>query len=214
MGYCYNCNGDLRIWVEHWHSTEPIGSTTMTLNVTVNGVTTQQTGNPVSNLQNTPVGNLPGCTTPITIFGSCPGQANTYNDWVSYDFPGMPTNTPITIEIVSGNTVFTQDGCGMYPASTGLIIIPPPPTYPDITECGGNGNTVGPFNFPAGNTWTNSNPAIGIPASGTGNIPAFTPTNSPTIQTATITMSNTCGTTSFNITICLLYTSPSPRDRG
>ncbi|MFL3664349.1 MAG: PKD domain-containing protein [Flavobacteriales bacterium] len=201
VGYCYNCNGDLRIWVEHWHSTEPIGSTTMTLNVTVNGVTTQQTGSPSTGIQNTNVNNLPGCTTPITIFGSCPGQANTYNDWVSYDFPGMPTNTPITIEIVSGNTVFTQDGCGMYPASTGLIIIPPPPTYPDITECGGNGNTVGPFNFPAGNTWTNSNPAIGLPASGTGNIPAFTPTNSSTIQTATITMSNTCGTTSFDITI-------------
>ena len=200
VGYCYNCNGDLRIWVEHWHSTEPIGSTTMTLNVTVNGVTTTQTGSPSTGIQNTNVNNLPGCTTPITIFGSCP-QANTYNDWVSYDFPGMPTNTPITIEIISGNTVFTQDGCGMYPASTGLIIIPPPPTYPDITECGGNGNTVGPFNFPAGNTWTNSNPAIGLPASGTGNIPAFTPTNSPTIQTATITMSNTCGTTSFDITI-------------
>lgn len=204
VGYCYNCNGDLRIWVEHWHGNASVNSTTMTLNVTVNNVTTTQTGNPVSNLQNTPVGSLPGCTTPITIFGTCP-QANTYNDWVNFDFPGMPTNTPITIEIVSGNTVFTQDGCGMYPASTGLIIIPPPPTYPDITECGGNGNTVGPFNFPQGNTWTNSNPAIGIPASGTGNIPAFTPTNSPTPQTATITMTNTCGTSSFNITI-----NPSP----
>lgn len=205
VGYCYNCNGDLRIWVEHWHANASVNSTTMTLNVTVNNVTTTQTGNPVSNLQNTPVGNLPGCTTPITIFGSCPGQANTYNDWVNFDFPGMPTNVPITIEIISGNTVFTEDGCGMYPASTGLIIIPPPPTYPDITECGGNGNTVGPFNFPQGNTWTNSNPAIGIPASGTGNIPAFTPTNSATPQTATITMTNTCGTSSFNITI-----NPSP----
>ncbi len=205
VGYCYNCNGDLRIWVEHWHANAAVNSTTMTLNVTVNGVTTQQTGNPVSNLQNTPVGNLPGCTTPITIFGTCPGQANTYNDWVNFDFPGMPTNTPITIEIISGNTVFTEDGCGMYPASTGLIIIPPPPTFPDIVECGGNGNTVGPFNFPVGNTWTNSNPAIGIPASGTGNIPAFTPTNGPTPQTATITMTNTCGTSSFNITI-----NPSP----
>ncbi|NCP45775.1 MAG: hypothetical protein GW818_04965, partial [Flavobacteriales bacterium] len=90
---------------------------------------------------------------------------------------------------------------GMYPASTGIIVIPPPPIYPDIIECGGLGNTVGPFVFPAGNTWTNSNPGIGLPASGTGNIPAFTPTNSPTIQVATITMSNTCGTSSFDITI-------------
>lgn len=201
VGYCFNCNGDLRIWVEHWHGNASVNSTTMTLNVTVNNVTTQQTGNPVSNIQNTSAANLPGCTTPITIFGSCPGQANTYNDWVNFDFLGMPTGVPITIEIVSGNTVFTDDGCGMYPASTGVIVIPPPPTYPDIIECGGNGNTVGPFNFPGGNTWTNNNPGIGLPASGTGNIPAFTPTNSPTIQTATITMTNTCGTSSFNITI-------------
>ncbi|PIQ16225.1 MAG: hypothetical protein COW67_04265, partial [Flavobacteriales bacterium CG18_big_fil_WC_8_21_14_2_50_32_9] len=124
-----------------------------------------QTGSPNASIQNTPVGSLPGCTTPITIFGTCP-QANNYQDWVAYDFLGMPVGVPITITIISGNTVFTQDGCGMYPASTGIIVIPPPPIYPDIIECGGLGNTVGPFVFPAGNTWTNSNPGIGLPASG------------------------------------------------
>lgn len=205
VGYCYNCNGDLRIWVEHWHGAEDPNSTTMTLDVTVNGVTTTYTGVPSGSIMDTPVGNLPGCTNPITIFATCPGQANTYNDWVSYDFNGMPTNVPINITILSGNTVFTADGCSMYPASTGIIIIPPPPTYPDIISCSGNGNTVGPFIFPQGNTWTNSNPSIGIPASGSGDIPAFTPNYSSGVQTATITMNNTCGTSDFVITL-----NPSP----
>ncbi|MBW6481975.1 MAG: PKD domain-containing protein [Vicingaceae bacterium] len=200
VGYCFNCNGDLRVWVEHWHGTENPATTQMTLQVTVGSVTTTQTGSPLTNIQNVPAANLPGCTTPITIFGSC-SQANSYQDWVNYDFLGMPTGVPITITIMSGSNVFTQPACGMFPASTGVIIIPPPPTFPDIVECGGTGNTVGPFNFPTGNTWTNSNPGIGLPASGTGNIPAFTPTNSPTPQVATITMSNTCGTSSFTITI-------------
>lgn len=205
VGYCYSCNGDLRIWVEHWHGAEDPNSTTMTLDVTVNGVTTTHTGTPSGSVMDTPVGNLPGCTNPITIFATCPGQANIYNDWVSYDFNGMPTGVPINITIVSGNTVFTADGCSMYPASTGIIIIPPPPTYPDLVSCGGNGNTVGPFLFPQGNTWTNSNPGIGLPASGTGDIPAFTPNYSAGTQVATITMTNTCGTDNFTITL-----NPSP----
>ncbi|NCP45774.1 MAG: hypothetical protein GW818_04960, partial [Flavobacteriales bacterium] len=101
VGYCFNCNGDLRIWVEHWHSTENPATTTMTIDVTVNGVTTTQTGSPNASIQNTPVGSLPGCTTPITIFGTCP-QANNYQDWVAYDFLGMPVGVPITITIISG----------------------------------------------------------------------------------------------------------------
>ncbi|PIQ14730.1 MAG: hypothetical protein COW67_12240, partial [Flavobacteriales bacterium CG18_big_fil_WC_8_21_14_2_50_32_9] len=76
VGYCFNCNGDLRIWVEHWHGTENPATTQMTLQVTINGVTTTQTGSPLTNIQNVPAANLPGCTTPITIFGSC-NQANT-----------------------------------------------------------------------------------------------------------------------------------------
>ncbi|MBW7866920.1 MAG: PKD domain-containing protein [Brumimicrobium sp.] len=201
VGYCFNCNGDLRIWVEHWHGAEDPSTTTMTLSVTVAGNTTNHTGSPTSSVMNTPRQNLPGCTNPITIFASCPGQANTYNDWVAYDFPSMPANVPITITILSGNTVFTEDGCGMYPASTGVIIIPDPPSYPDVISCGGPGYTVPAVTAPVDNHWVNSNPGIGLPASGNGNIPAFTPPASNLTQTATITMSNSCGTTTFQIII-------------
>lgn len=205
LGYCYSCNGDLRIWVEHWHGNEDPNSTTMTLDVTIGGSTSQYTGVPSASIMDTPVGNLPGCTNPITIFASCPGDANTYNDWVAYDFNGMPTGVPISITVVSGNTVFTADGCGMFPASTGIIIITPPPTFPDILDCGGNGNSTNEIVLPPGTTWTNDNPAIGLPSSGNGNIPAFVPNYSSGTNVANITISNTCGTSNFSITL-----NPSP----
>ena len=56
------------------------------------------------------------------------------------------------------------------------------------------GSTAGPYNFtsvPPGATfvWTNSNPAIGLGAGGTGNIPAFTATNATTAPiTGTVTV--------------------------
>lgn len=205
VAYCANCNGDLRIWVEHWHSNEDINSTTMTIDVTVNGVTTTQTGSPNSGVLGVPFGSLTGCSSPLTIFGSCPNDANTYNDWVAYDFIGMPVGIPITITIISGNSAFTEDGCGMYPASTGVIIIPPPPTVSNTVGCSGTGELIGPFTFPQGNTWTNDNTAIGLAASGTGDIPAFLPAVSPTTQVANITLSNACGSSSFTITV-----KPSP----
>jgi gliding motility-associated-like protein len=204
LGYCTSCNGDLRIWVEHWHTTSNPNSTTMTLQLNVNSVITNITGSPNASVLNTTIGNLPGCFTPLNVFASCPGtgygSANYHNDWVAYDFNGLPCGVPISVTIISGNTAFTADGCGMMPASTGTIIIPCATNQlPNIDTCAGN--PVGPFNFPASNTWTNSNPAIGLPASGTGNIPQFTAANTSTTQVATITVSNNCGTSTFNITI-------------
>ncbi len=204
VGYCTNCNGDLRIWVEHWHGTENPSSTSMDLQLNVGGVITNISSSPGASVQNTPAGSLPQCFNPIVIFGAC-SQANTYNDWVAYDFPSLPVGVPISVTILSGNTVFTEDACGMYPASTGTIIIPPPPVVSNVTSCGGAGNTIGPLNYPAGNTWTNDNTSIGLGASGTGNIPAFTPANVTSTQVANITVSNTCFTSSFTITV-----NPSP----
>jgi gliding motility-associated-like protein len=200
VGYCTNCNGDVRIWVEHWHGAEDPNGTTMTLNVTVNGVMTSYTGVPNTSVLNTTTNNLP-CGSAMTIFGSCPGEANTYNDWVAYDFPSLPTNVPIIITVVVGNTVFTEDGCGMYPASTGIIIIPPPPSYTDVFECVDDNGIVGSIPTSTNSTWTNDNPGIGLPASGTGNIPAFSPPASPAGHVANITVSNSCGSSSFVLTV-------------
>lgn len=69
--------------------------------------------------------------------------------------------------------------------------------FPGVTWGASAGSTI---------SWTNSNPAIGLPASGTGNIPAFT-TSQVTNQTiATITATPTQGAcvgtpVTFNITV-------------
>ena len=51
--YCVSCTGDLRIWVEHWHSTESPTSTTMTIDINIGGSVTTQTSSPGGGIQNT-----------------------------------------------------------------------------------------------------------------------------------------------------------------
>ncbi len=204
LGYCTSCNGDLRIWIEHWHGTENPATTSLTVTITINGNPTTITGAPDTSVINVPAGQLPGCFTPITIFASCPTSANLYDDWVAYDFPGVQCNVPIEVVVTANaqTTVFTQDcnNPAMYPASTGIFNIPCALNQlPNIDTCAGN--TIGPFTFPNGNTWTNSNPAIGLPASGNGNIPAFTAANNATSQTSNIVVTNSCGVATFSITV-------------
>ncbi|MBL0101000.1 MAG: hypothetical protein IPP49_14020 [Saprospiraceae bacterium] len=83
-----------------------------------------------------------------------------------------------------------------------MIPTPDVNDQPDILMC--NMTLVSPLPFTSNvvipscqNTsitysWTNSNPAIGLPASGTGNIPAFTATN-PGTATITVIPSITLG---------------------
>ncbi len=145
VGYCVSCNGELTLYVEHWHSNSDPNSTTMTINLNINGVTSSVTGSPIENIQNTTFSGLPGCNDPIQIFGSCSGKANTYNDWVVFKFPNLPTGVPIIITVVSGSTVFTEDGCNMYPASSPQIIVPPiinPPPVADSSQSICTGESV------------------------------------------------------------------------
>lgn len=203
--YCVNCNGDLRIWVEHWHGNQNPNSTTMTIDVDVNGTTTTYTSSPGGGVIDVPAGNLPGCSTPLIYGDGCPGDENTYNDWVYYDFLGLPTNQPITVTIQSGNTAFTQDGCGMFPYSFNFTIDGNASNLADQNVCAGNATAATPLN--ATWSWTNDNPAIGLPANGTGDIPSFVPQGPPGTS-ATISYVNNCTSGSFVITI---VESPNPQ---
>jgi gliding motility-associated-like protein len=194
--YCVSCSGDLRIWVEHWHGSENPASTTMTIEVNINGVVNQITSAPGGGVMNMTPGSLPGCSSPITYAAGCPGDENTYNDWVYYDFPGLPPNVPISFTILSGNTVFTTDACGMYPLTVNFNISFS--SYDDQNIC--SGGLTSAISMDNSATWTNNNPAIGLAASGTGTIPSFTPVGPPG-TTATISFTNTCSTGSFDFTI-------------
>lgn len=111
--------------------------------------------------------------------------------------------------------IATEDGC-VGPAQTFAITVSPAPlmTQPgNVTQClsgqpvlvNFNSITPGPVTY----SWTNNNPAIGLPASGTGNI-NFTPVNNGMQQTATIVVTpslNGCTGASRTFTITL---NPAP----
>lgn len=195
VAYCVDCAGNLRIFIEHWHGNAAANSTSMTISLAVNNVTTTQTQSPIANLQNVTMANLPGCSTPIISVAGCTGQMNTYNDWVYFDYTGLPTGVPIQFTIISGSNVFTADGCGMYPLTVTFTIPPPTTNNTPITLC--TGALTPSIGVPAGVSWTNSNPAIGLPASGTGSIAPFI-AQGP--ASGVITYSNGCGIQNMTIT--------------
>ena len=204
VAYCMDANGNLQLFVEHWHGTEDPNSTTMTISFIENGVTTTTTGSPQGSFINVPIGSLPGCASAITPFGSCAGSANTYNDWVQYSFPAVPCGVNIELVVQAGNTVFTEDCGGMFPATTGIITLPcplNPITVDDQVVC--SGTPFAAVNFPPQGvvySWTNDNLAIGLPANGTGDIPAFTTPIGVNQIVANITVSYDGLTTIFSYT--------------
>ena len=187
VGYCVSCTGELTLYVEHWHSTEDPNSTTMTIDLNINGVNSTVVGTPIANIQNVAFGDLPGCVNPITIFGSCPGDANTYNDWAVFKFPNLPCGVPIIIKVQSGSTAFTTDGCGMYPASSPVInvpcnINPPPVAAQNDTVCGSGSKNITLTGFSGAIQWQSA-PAAGGPWT---NIPGA---NATPLATGTVTAS-------------------------
>ena len=166
VGYCVSCTGELTLYVEHWHDSSDPSSTTMTIELNINGVISTQTGSPIDNIQDTPFSQLPGCTNPISIFASCPSDANTYNDWVVFKFPNLPCGVPVIITINSGNTVFTQDGCNMYPASSPTITVPcivnpPPVAAQSQTVCSGDSVSLTLTGYTNAIQWQSAQNAIG-----------------------------------------------------
>jgi hypothetical protein len=116
---------------------------------------------------------------------------------------GLPPNGVDNLNFTAANVAQTEvatltvtpilAGCPG-PPKTFQITIKPLPVMdapPDLTVCGET-EVVVEFTGPAGATfaWTNTNPAIGLPASGTGNI-AFTANNSPLPQTAVVAVTPT-----------------------
>ena len=118
--------------------------------------------------------------------------------------------------------VATSGGCTA--SSTVVVVINPPPTVTvpaNMTVC--NGANIGASAYsstPAGGTftWTNSNTAIGLAASGVGNTPAFTATNLGAAPiTATITVTPTvagCLGTPNTYTITVNPTPVAPTALG
>jgi len=107
---------------------------------------------------------------------------------INFNVANLTTPQSATITVTPA-----YDDCPGDPVSFDITV---PVTYvdepPDLTVCPGDAISV-PF---SGNgttyNWTNANPAVGLPASGSGNI-SFTAIGSPVQQTAVVTVTPTGG---------------------
>ena len=141
--------------------------------------------------------------TPIADISSCPGELISILNFTSApsgsSFSWTNSNTDIGLpasgsgpipnwtlpsnntgsEIV-GTIIVMSELNGCYDTTSFTVTIAPTPTVQqiyDITNCPGGLISIPSFtSFPAGVTfsWTNTNTAIGLPVSGTGNIPDWT----------------------------------------
>lgn len=135
----------------------------------------------------TPGSNSPICDgTNLNLTGPAVGGAS-----YSWTGPNSFSSTLQNPTIIAASTLaagtysltVTVGGCTSLVGTTSVIVNPLPTVNPTVTPLVCNGATVGGISFfstPGGATfnWTNSNPAIGLAASGAGNLPSFTATNS------------------------------------
>ena len=136
-------------------------------------------------------------------------------------FVGQNTSTTNNVSNITVTPIF---GTCPGTAQNFSITVSPPPTVNTVTSqtvCAGQPTTAVSFTGTASSyQWSNSNTAIGLGASGTGNITAFTATNSTTNPiTATISVTPVSGScqgtpTTFTITVNPSPTVTAPQDQS
>ncbi len=158
----------------------------------------------------------------VNVVFSSSGGNPTFNWTNSNPAIGLPASGTGNLNFTAANPAGTQTATiAVTPVLNGCagatqiftITVTPRPTVnpvPNQTICG-NQNVSIAFSGTAGATfeWTNSNPAIGLPASGTGNI-SFTAANSSAPETAVITVTPQLGNCSGNPLSFTLTLNPTP----
>lgn len=119
---------------------------------------------------------------------------------------------------VSGNVVISSTGVTTQNVAVSGTVSAPPVIngLPDQIVADGSQVVVPPFNIPGATqvTWTNGNTAIGLAASGAGDIPSFTATNTGNVSTSSIitvtATSPTCAivTKDFKVTVAPAFSLP------
>lgn len=174
----------------------------------------------------TPISQCSGASVPSTAFSSTPtGGTFTWTNSNTAIGLGASGSGSLPTFVATNNTAnsitstitvtATVAGC-TGPSTTFTITVSPVPTMSvptNINQCGGNVSPAAFVSNPIGATfnWTNTNPAIGLAANGTGNITTFTGTNggsTPISGTITVTPSvGSCVGTPVNFTITI---NPTP----
>ena len=161
--------------------------------------------------------------TPAPGIVNCGANPLTY----SWSFPGgIPASStaasPGTIVYsLAGNYLVTLEvtnECGTTTVTQPLIINPVPDLSIPLTDTFCVGETAGPFGFTSSTTgatfaWTNSNTAVGLGVSGSGNIPAFVTTNTTALAitgVVAVTASNGLCTVEQSFAIRVNPRPPAP----
>jgi len=174
-------------------------------------------------------------TTPVSFSGNVTGTAFTWTNTATGI--GLPasgsgnitsfTATNNTSGPITGVITVTPaaNGCSGMPVSFTITVNPRPAVgpSPDFAVCNGDSLAIGAFSSMVTGTaftWTNSNPGIGLPASGTGNIPVFQAVdtmNTPAVATIVVTPATSTCTgimDTFTITVNPTPTLSSPMNAG
>lgn len=168
-------------------------------------------------------------TAPITFVGNATNYAWINNNTTvglaaagSGDIAGFnaiagATNNVATLVITPSYT-YNSTTCFGTPVATTITVLPSPyiNTVQDVVACNGDLSGVLAFSGTATSfNWTNSNPAIGLAAGGSGNLPVFTNTNTssnPLLATITVTPQTAQGTQTCQGTpeIFTITVNPTP----
>nr|WP_271544313.1 PKD-like domain-containing protein [Pelobium sp.] len=163
-------------------------------------------------VQNSPI--CEGSTLILSISSPNPSYIYTWTGPNGYTETGASVSRPNATIDMAGNyaVTATQNGC-VSNATTFTVTINQLPTVSvpqSFTICNNTNISATSLNSTpngASFSWTNSNPSIGLAASGNGNIPAFTSTNTTNAPiTGTITVTPTLNgcpgpTSSYDITV-------------
>jgi gliding motility-associated-like protein len=143
--------------------------------------------------------------------GCYPNQNSLTYIWQGYQ-TYFPVNASAATNVAGCVTNYQELVTNTWQVTTTYVALPAINPIGNQVVCAGNSTTAIAFSGNATTyTWTNDSPAIGLPASGNGNINAFTATNTtanPISATITVTpFNNPCSgpPTTFTITV-----NPSP----
>ncbi|MFZ2339055.1 MAG: PKD-like domain-containing protein, partial [Bacteroidales bacterium] len=174
------CDGPSKTFTITVDPTPQIIPSTLTQTICNNGQTNIVIGSPSTYSSGvitfdytvTATGGVTGFTTPVT---------GLPKDHVIEDTLVNPTNEIQTVTYTI--TPVTATGCGSGPATVIVTVLPTPLVAEPADQVLCNGElssevvpatlTIGDVTF----TWTNTDPSIGLPASGEGNIPSFAVVN-------------------------------------
>ncbi|WP_294824436.1 PKD-like domain-containing protein [uncultured Flavobacterium sp.] len=166
-------------------------------------------------------------TTPITFSSDLSGTTYTWTNTNTAiglaatgntaNIPAFTTTNTTNAPITSTITVTPRyNGCDGAPQTFTITVNPVPAVnaLSNITLCNAATQNAITLSSAVGGTtfdWTNSNPAIGLAANGTGNIPQFTASNTGTAPiTATITVTPSANECNGNPVTFTITVNPSP----